>query len=67
MSEQTRVSLSITDQILEILFISLESQDGFTKPCIDGLRILADQQELTKPVQVESVLKSEIGGENETR
>jgi len=62
MTEQIPNPLSLTDQILEALFLSLENQDGFDKDLIQRLHDLANSDEFTKSVKLTDVLKS-IQGE----
>ena len=66
MAEENPKSISITDQILETLFLSLEKQDGYSIDLIERLRELAKHGELTKSVKVANVLKITKGGQDET-
>ena len=65
MTEQKPNSTSLTDQILDTLFASLESQDGFDHNLVERLRDLAKRDELTKPAKVAGVLKTAQGGYDE--
>ena len=65
MTEQKPNSTSLTDQILDTLFASLESQDGFDHNLVERLRDLAKRDELTKSAKVAGVLKTAQGGYDE--
>ena len=61
MNEQAQPFISITDQILDTLFLSLENQYGYSNDLIERLRELAGYGELTKSVKVANVLKTTQG------
>jgi hypothetical protein len=65
MNEQAQPSMSITDQILDNLFSSLENQDGFDNDLIEQLRNMSKRAELTKSVKVGAVLKTTQGEHDE--
>ena len=64
MAEEAIKSLSLTDQILENLFLSLENQDGYDSNLIGALRNLARHGDLTKSAKISNVLKTIGGGED---
>jgi len=66
MTEQKPISISLTDQIMDTLFSSLENQEGFDNDLIEGLRNLVKDGDLTKTEKVTSVLKNTQGGHDET-
>lgn len=61
MDKKVQNSISITDQILQTLFSSLENQEGFDNEMISQLRDLAERDELTKVDKVTTVLKKDKG------
>ena len=65
MAEENPKTISLTDQILNILFSSLENQEGFDSDLIEQLRNLAKCEELTKPAKVTNVLKATQGEHDE--
>ena len=65
MSELKPNPISLTDQILEILFSSLINQGGFDNDLIERLRDLAKHDELTKLAKVTNVLKVTQEGHDE--
>ena len=65
MSEHETPPISLSDQILNTLFSSLENQDGFDNDLIERLRDLAKRDELTKSIKVSNVLKITQGGQDE--
>lgn len=65
MTEQKLNLISLSDQILDKLFSSLQNQDGFDDELIERLRELAKREELTKAVKVADVLRTTQGGHNE--
>ena len=65
MFEQKPQSISLTDQILDTLFLSLENQEGFDADLIQQLRILSKKGDMSKAQQVAGVLKIIQGVQNE--
>ena len=65
MTKQKTNSISLTDQILDTLFSSLENQDGFDNDLIGRLRDMAKREELTKSVKITNVLSTTTGGNDE--
>ncbi|NMB57625.1 MAG: hypothetical protein GYA12_00515 [Chloroflexi bacterium] len=66
MTEQKPISISLTDQIMDTLFSSLENEEGFDNDLIEGLRNLVKDGDLTKTEKITSVLKKTQGGDFET-
>ncbi len=66
MTEQKPDTISLTDQILNTLFSSLENQEGFDNDLIERLRDIARRDELTKSAKVANVLKTTQRGQDET-
>ena len=66
MTEQKPISISLTDQIMDTLFSSLENEEGFDNDLIEGLRNLVKDGDLTKTEKITSVLKKTQGGAFET-
>ena len=57
MTDQKYLQKSLTDEILNEMFTTLEKREEFDKATIDGLKQLAETGELRRAPQVIKVLK----------
>lgn len=61
MTTESSIQKSLTEQIFDEMFASLEGREEFDKETIDKLKHLAASGDLQKPARVTKVIKSAPG------